>query len=221
LDAKALSKALNSTAKAARAWKLVPDPREQQARTLQKKAQLAADAARVRAEADQSEKQLEEMQARDLSRADLQLGALLVARKIKPATVVIHWSSSKGEHQNELSKAEFRGHVLGLGVRNCTADDVDAVFDQYDEDGGGYMDAEEAALMVKGLQLTAERAERERRTKARESRAIRARAIKKAQQAFDAPGTEPATGGLSPGRASRRSASPTGSPAAMPAEGDA
>ena len=109
------------------------------------------------------------------SRADVRLGQLLSKRKIKPGAVVTQWSKSRGEHAGELSKAEFRTAVAALGLSNrTTVADIDAVFDTFDEDGGGYMDTDEAKAMIKGLQATAEEAERDKRRKGRETVCARA-----------------------------------------------
>ena len=107
------------------------------------------------------------------SRADVQLGALLSRRRIKPGAVVTHWAHSKGEHAGELSKKEFRVAVQQLGLISqgphaITSADIDKVFETFDSDGGGYMDADEAKEMVKGLQKIAEEAEHERWVKTRE-----------------------------------------------------
>ena len=49
------------------------------------------------------------------ARADFQLGELLSKRRIKPGAVVTSWAKSRGAHQGELSKKEFREAVLELG----------------------------------------------------------------------------------------------------------
>ena len=118
---------------------------------------------------------------------------------MKPGAVVTHWAKSRGEHANELSKAEFREACVALGLKGMEPAAVDAVFDTYDavrlrmgsvvcapsalyvahshhpslarlsplthrshaQDGGGYMDENEAKEMIKGLQKIAEDAGRE------------------------------------------------------------
>ena len=74
---------------------------------------------------------------------------------------------------------------LGLAATGCTAADVDKVFDTYDEDGGGYMDEDEAAAMIKGLQVVSEQADHEIRVKERAARGMRAKATKKATEATE------------------------------------
>ena len=71
------------------------------------------------------------------SRADVRLGELLQKRKIKPGAVVNQWSHSRGKHQGELSRAEFRAACLTLGLGPSDAAEIDTVFDTYDEVYGG------------------------------------------------------------------------------------
>ena len=119
------------------------------------------------------------------SRADIRLGALLFRRRIKPGAVVTTWAKSKGVHAGELSRKEFREEVQNLGlaatVPNATSPvDIDNVFATFDEDGGGYMDAEEAKAMVSGLLKRADGAEHEIMRKERITQKMRAQAGKKA-----------------------------------------
>ena len=46
-----------------------------------------------------------------------------------------------GEHANELSRQEFREAVQQLGLQGTSGADIDAVFNTFDEDGGGYASA--------------------------------------------------------------------------------
>ena len=66
-------------------------------------------------------------------RADFQLGSLLSKRRIKPGAVVTSWAKSRGTHQGELSKREFREAVLELGVSHDSAGEIDTVFSSFDE----------------------------------------------------------------------------------------
>ena len=105
--------------------------------------------------------------------------------------------SSPSQHAGELSKREFREACIGLGLRGMDDSGIDAVFDTYDSDGGGYMDESEARDMIKGLQRIAEEAEHEKFRKAMEAQAMRRAAIKKAYSAVEPlPPDEP--GGSSP-----------------------
>jgi len=119
------------------------------------------------------------------SQADVRLGALLARRRIKPGAVVTQWSKSKGAHAGELSKAEFRRAVQQLGLDTTgpyptTVADIDAVFDSFDEDGGGWMDAVEAKAMVQGLEKAAEDAEHEKFRKMQAAQRMRAISNKRA-----------------------------------------
>ena len=117
------------------------------------------------------------------SRADVQLGSLLARRRVKAAAVVTEWSKSKGAHAGELSRAEFRAAVIQLGLSSTSSTStasIDDVFSKYDEDGGGYMDADEAKAMVSGLLKLAEDCEHERVHKQRRAVKMRREANKKA-----------------------------------------
>ena len=180
LDLKELKRALQGVQDAARVWQNTPDPNRVKATALRKKAALARDAAEQTARAEQMEEDLARMKEELESDASVQLGALLFKRRIKPGAVVTNWAKSRGEHAGELSKAEFREQVIALGVQGATASDIDAVFDSFDEDGGGFMDADEAAQMIKELQVKSEKAEADKRKAEAAARAMRAKASKKA-----------------------------------------
>mmetsp|Transcript_50785 Transcript_50785/g.101067 ORF Transcript_50785/g.101067 Transcript_50785/m.101067 type:complete len:613 (-) Transcript_50785:240-2078(-) len=191
LDMKELKLALIKCQNSAKAWNdsQLYDPNITKANALRKQAVLADQAAKATAEAAALEAELNEFTARMHARADVRLGALLSRRKIRAGAVVTNWARGKGEHAGELSKKEFREAVQALGMKETgptptTAADIDAVFDTFDEDGGGYMDADEAKEMVKGLQLAAEGAEHDKFLMERRVHKIWAQASKKAAQAF-------------------------------------
>ena len=184
---------------------------------LRAKAAEAEEAAALADRAAVLEEELEVMVAGMNQRADLRFGALLQARGVKAAQVVVTWGSSRGEHAGELSKADFRNAVIRLfkglppiktrgedhkatmmgtppaterlGTRLSSqsaadesaeqaalATEIDGVFDIFDADHGGYLDAEEALNMIKQLQLTGNKAATERRSKEYEVLTTRARA---------------------------------------------
>ena len=62
-----------------------------------------------------------------------------------------------------------------------------AIFDKYDEDGGGYMDEDEAKCMIRGLKETGQQAERDMRQLERETRAARALSTRRAKDAMEPP----------------------------------
>ena len=172
------------------------------------------------------EKELEVMVADMNQRADLRFGALLQARGVKAAQVVVTWGSSRGEHAGELSKEDFRRAVIRLlkglppkltkqelsggaiargtedgvqhGVQSAEGQmraqaseaalelEIDGVFDMFDADHGGYLDAGEALTMIKTLQQAGDKAVTERRAKEFEARAVRSRANERGLLAMEA-----------------------------------
>jgi len=187
LDLKELKTALTGACQAAKIFNATPDPTLEKAKAMRRRAELSSEAASLSQQAEALEAELVSLTESIQSRADVRLGQLLSKRKIKPGAVVTQWSRSRGDHQGELSKAEFRTAVENLGISfPTTTADIDAVFDTFDEDGGGYMDTDEATAMIKGLQATADQAERDRRRKERETETVRARALKAAAAAAEA-----------------------------------
>ena len=153
------------------------------------------DAAKTAKRADELEAELDELTTKLESKADVRLGALLVRRCIKPSTVVMQWSTSRGDHAGELSKVEFRKAVQQLGLDSkgphpTTIEDIDAVFDTFDADHGGYLDIEEAKTMLVSLEKAAEEAEHERFHKRQAAQRMRASATRKAKAATT-PAPEP------------------------------
>jgi hypothetical protein len=172
------------------------------------------------------EEELEVMVAGINERADLRFGALLQARGVKAAQVVVTWGSSRGEHAGELSKEDFRRAVIRLlkglppkltkqelsggaiakgmeygvqhGVQSAEEQmraqaseaalefEIDGVFDMFDADRGGYLDAGEALTMIKTLQQAGDKAVTERRAKEFEARAVRTRANERGLLAMEA-----------------------------------
>ena len=60
--------------------------------------------------------------------------------------------------------------------------EIDAIFDTFDEDGGGFMDADEAKAMISGLRAEGVKAENEQRAREREARDARAKAKRLAER---------------------------------------
>ena len=52
-------------------------------------------------------------------------------------------------------RAQFRQHVTAAGVAGASREDIDALFDKYDDDGGGSLDLEELKPTLKRLIETA------------------------------------------------------------------
>ena len=195
LDLKELRSALIRVRAEAAKWRDTPDPELERAKDLRRRAEMAMDAAKTAKRADELEAELDELTTKLESKADVRLGALLVRRCIKPSTVVMQWSTSRGDHAGELSKVEFRKAVQQLGLDSkgphpTTIEDIDAVFDTFDADHGGYLDIEEAKTMLVSLEKAAEEAEHERFHKRQAAQRMRASATRKAKAATT-PAPEP------------------------------
>ena len=65
---------------------------------------------------------------------------MITKKNIKIVDILIKWDTSG---DNVINKAEFRKHVVELGVE-ASAKDIDACFESYDKDGGGSLDESEA-----------------------------------------------------------------------------
>ena len=195
LDLKELRSALIRVRAEAAKWRDTPDPELERAKDLRRRAEMAMDAAKTAKRADELEAELDDLTTKLDSKADVRLGALLVRRCIKPSTVVMQWSTSRGDHAGELSKVEFRKAVQQLGLDSkgphpTTSEDIDAVFDTFDADHGGYLDMEEAKAMLSSLEKAAEEAEHERVHKRQAAQRMRASATRKAKAATT-PAPEP------------------------------
>ena len=146
LDYEELREALLGLQHQAEAWKeLGKSPK---AVLLRQRAQVADAAATATEQAEQAEQAVQEMTRKNLDDAAIQLGMILFKRGIKPGAVVTTWSTSRGEHAGELSKKEFREAVQALGLSRLSGKEIDAVFDTFDGDAGGYLDVDEAKQMI-------------------------------------------------------------------------
>lgn len=155
LDLKELGVALQGCQAQARQWRQEQtlNPALSRATVLRDRARFYDEAAKATLEAEGMEAQLKELEASLEARTDIKLGYLLSMRRIKPGAVVTTWAKSRGEHAGELSRAEFRHQCQQLrlhqsGNRPTSGEEIDAIFDEYDSDKGGYMDQEEAKEMV-------------------------------------------------------------------------
>ena len=106
LDLGELKAALTKVQEAARAFRDLPDPNKDRVDLLNRRASEAEEAASACAAADRAEEELEQLKASLLGRADVQLGALLYRRKVKPGAVVTHWAKSKGEVRTAREERE-------------------------------------------------------------------------------------------------------------------
>ena len=177
LDYEELREALLGLQHQAEAWKeLGKSPK---AVLLRQRAQVADAAATATEQAEQAEQAVQEMTRKNLDDAAIQLGMILFKRGIKPGAVVTTWSTSRGEHAGELSKKEFREAVQALGLSRLSGKEIDAVFDTFDGDAGGYLDVDEAKQMIKQLRKVAEDAEHELMKKTMEGHRARKLAFRK------------------------------------------
>lgn len=159
------------------------DPGAERIAELRKAAALAREAAEMTRQATALESLHQEFIASITDRGDLTLGEFLSKRRVKPGEMVVYWSAPRGPHAGELSKEDFRTFCQTLRLpESVTADDIDAVFNRYDEDGGGYLDRKEAKQMIRGLQDTADASEAKGRQKERAARDMRRTATRLAQQ---------------------------------------
>ena len=212
LNLKELNTCLSLAQQKAQQKRNAPDPSRMRSEALRAKAAEAEEAAALADRAAVLEEELEVMVAGMNQRADLRFGALLQARGVKAAQVVVTWGSSRGEHAGELSKEDFRRAVIRLfkglpptitrrekdqgaateresrpdGMEAALELEIDGVFDMFDADHGGYLDAGEALTMIKTLQQAGDKAVTERRAKEFEARAVRSRANERGLLAMEA-----------------------------------
>jgi hypothetical protein len=161
LDLSELRSSLDIIQRNAERWRDRPAPGNQKALQLRKHADMADGASRATEVAELAEQALADMTERHMADAGIQLGLVLFKRGVKPGAVVHTWSTSRGEHAGELSKKDFREAVQALGLSHLSGDGIDAVFDTFDEDLGGFLDVFEAKGMIKQLRKSAEEAEHE------------------------------------------------------------
>ena len=67
----------------------------------------------------------------------------------------------------------------------ASASDIDAIFERFDDDGGGTLDADEAKGMIQGLREAGMQTEKEILTLERHAKSARARSHRMARRAMD------------------------------------
>ena len=95
------------------------------------------------AESEQSVKDLETMSKKSVG---AQLGGILIKKGLKVGDLVATWGTSTGQ----ISKEDFRKHVTALGLQ-APPTDVDELFDDLDDDLGGFLDQFEVRAALKRL----------------------------------------------------------------------
>lgn len=152
-------------------------------------AEHAEDAARATIANEEAGARLEELTA--YKSVGARLGEMLYKRNVKVLEVVTQWDPTGNDN---IERHMFRQEVLKLGVE-ATREELDGLFDELDEDGGGTLDVEEVKHALKGLHQTATEEQREKeRLKsstldfAKSTRAAQEewRRLKKEDEAFDA-----------------------------------
>lgn len=192
LDLNELKANLIKVCEKARAWRAKPDPNAKCAAQFRARAKLYLEAADAVQVADTQRLELQGLKEEQASSAAVRLGDLLGKRCIRPGAVVTQWSTSRGEHASELSKSDFREAVANLGLANSgvSTQDIDNVFDTFDEDKGGYLDAGEASTMIKELIMKARVAQqlywkKERVVLAKQQRALAKQALTDSDKVLD------------------------------------
>ena len=97
------------------------------------------------AAADKEEQRLDEMKTKNSTDVAPQLGNLIVKRNLKIGDLTSKWVKKK-----DVTRADFRRHVLELGVL-AEGKAIDALFDSLDHDGGGSLDLEELKSLLANL----------------------------------------------------------------------
>ena len=188
------------------------------ARAAAGKAALAASA-----KADTLQAELDALLKDIAGRLPVQVGLVVVKRRIRVGEVVGSWCKTKGNSaKRELSKAEFKDETFKLGVQvngeMVTRKALGELFDSVDTDHSGWLDLEEAKAALRGWEEAAIAAERERTAKERQVRRSKSLAARKLQAALREPTASP---GISPpnspgGYASDDALSSTSSPLNSP-----
>lgn len=91
--------------------------------------------------------------ARSETSVGSELGDIIAGKGMKAADVARKWDSSG---DGDIDKKEFQKNVLAMGVTH-SADEVDALFDSLDADGGGSLDMNEVRKALKHFMDDAEK----------------------------------------------------------------
>jgi Ca2+-binding EF-hand superfamily protein len=156
LEVKELKGALRTLSKAAGAADAEAAALRAKAQSCRALAEQMQQASEATAATEKEEKELAQMKLDHGmgGKVDIQLGAIITKRNLKIGDLVSKWVKRK-----DVSRSDFKKHVLELGVvpypaggtreegEARSAHPVDALFDTLDKDGGGSLDIDE----LKGL----------------------------------------------------------------------
>ena len=96
-------------------------------------------------QADMEEEKLEKLKIENSTAVGPQLGNLIAKRNLKIGDLTTKWVKKK-----DVSRADFRKHVLEMGVQ-AEGSAIDSLFDKLDEDGGGTLDLDELKNLLTEL----------------------------------------------------------------------
>ena len=121
-----------------------------------------------------------------LSKEDFRraVSELLAGRRSKRKSKLNESERALGSASRAGSSSSIVHLVEDISTTETTTEEVDAVFEMYDADGGGTLDMSEAKTMLKGLQMAGREAEQSRRRKELVAREQRFKATKKAALAM-------------------------------------
>lgn len=111
------------------------------------KAAQIEEAAKATEAAEKAEASVVELKSAITGPPAVQLGKIITSRNLKVSDIIIKWDPS---NDGSVDKKEFRENVKELGVK-ASDDEIDALFDSLDEDGGGSLGAPELKLALVNL----------------------------------------------------------------------
>jgi Ca2+-binding EF-hand superfamily protein len=151
--------------------------REKAAR-LRKHAKTSQRAAAATRAAEEAEREMEGFRDSSKMAVRPRLGLLLAKRRVAIGDVAQTWDA---DGSGSIDRKEFRQNLRGLGLE-ATDDELNGLFDDCDEDGGGELELGELMGLLKGLQEARANHEEDEKALARKVGELR-KAAKQAQVA--------------------------------------
>jgi len=155
---------------------------QERAAVLRRRAEMADEAAHAVQHADKVEAAMQEFKASMHADIDVQVGLALTRRKIKVGDFVATYASS---HQG-MGKKGHQDMLSSLNIASAP-EEMDALFDRFDDDRSGYLDAAEALEVLKQLQRRGIEANKTRDNKARQATRARLKATKLTDAVYSLP----------------------------------